>query len=90
MRPARSRRSFGGYATALRQQGRNLVTFLFALILTTAEEVRPVALGLYTYIRTYVNDWSSVMATAVLASIQTVVPACCVHDGRRVKWKGTT
>ena len=42
--------------------------FLFALTLTTTEDVRPVTLGLYTYIGTYVNDWSSVMATAVLAS----------------------
>jgi multiple sugar transport system permease protein len=47
--------------------------FLFALTLTTTEEVRPVTLGLYTYIGTYVNDWSSVMATAVLASIPAMV-----------------
>ncbi|WP_233624720.1 carbohydrate ABC transporter permease [Actinoplanes sp. ATCC 53533] len=47
--------------------------FLFALTLTTTEDVRPVTLGLYTYIGTYVNDWSSVMATAVLASIPAIV-----------------
>jgi len=47
--------------------------FLFALTLTTTEDVRPVTLGLYQYIGTYVNDWSSVMATAVLASIPAVV-----------------
>jgi multiple sugar transport system permease protein len=47
--------------------------FLFALTLTTTEGVRPVTLGLYTYIGTYVNDWSSVMATAVLASIPAIV-----------------
>lgn len=47
--------------------------FLFALTLTTTEDVRPVTLGLYTYIGAYVNDWSSVMATAVLASIPAVV-----------------
>jgi multiple sugar transport system permease protein len=47
--------------------------FLFALTLTTTEEVRPVTLGLYTYIGTYVNDWSSVMATAVLASIPAII-----------------
>jgi multiple sugar transport system permease protein len=47
--------------------------FLFALTLTTTENVRPVTLGLYTYIGTYVNDWSSVMATAVLASIPAIV-----------------
>jgi multiple sugar transport system permease protein len=47
--------------------------FLFALTLTTTEEVRPVTLGIYQYIGTYVNDWSSVMATAVLASLPAVV-----------------
>jgi multiple sugar transport system permease protein len=47
--------------------------FLFALTLTTTEKVRPVTLGIYQYIGTYVNDWSSVMATAVLASIPAVV-----------------
>ena len=47
--------------------------FLFALTLTTTETVRPVTLGIYQYIGTYINDWSSVMATAVLASIPAVV-----------------
>lgn len=47
--------------------------FLFALTLTTTEHVRPVTLGIYQYIGTYVNDWSSVMATAVLASLPAVV-----------------
>jgi multiple sugar transport system permease protein len=47
--------------------------FLFALTLTTTDDVRPVTLGLYTYIGAYVNDWSSVMATAVLASLPAVV-----------------
>lgn len=47
--------------------------FLFALTLTTTENVRPVTLGIYQYIGAYVNDWSSVMATAVLASIPAVV-----------------
>jgi multiple sugar transport system permease protein len=47
--------------------------FLFALTLTTTEDVRPVTLGLYTYIGAFVADWSSVMATAMLASIPAVV-----------------
>lgn len=46
--------------------------FLFALTLTTTEEVRPVTLGLFTYIGTYVKDWSTVMATAVLASVPAI------------------
>ncbi len=47
--------------------------FLFALTLTTTQDVRPVTLGLYQYIGAYVNDWSSVMATAVLASLPAVL-----------------
>lgn len=47
--------------------------FLFALTLTTTEDVRPVTLGIYTYIGSYVPDWSSVMATAVLASLPALV-----------------
>jgi multiple sugar transport system permease protein len=48
--------------------------FLFALTLTTTETVRPVTLGIYQYIGTNgVTEWSSVMATAVLASIPAVV-----------------
>ncbi|MCH6169356.1 carbohydrate ABC transporter permease [Pseudonocardia alaniniphila] len=47
--------------------------FLFALTLTTTEDVRPVTLGLYQYIGSFVNDWSAVMATAVLASLPAVV-----------------
>lgn len=46
--------------------------FLFAVTLTTTEEVRPVTVGLYSYLGTYVSDWSAVMATAVLASIPAV------------------
>src|SRR4051812_4397605 len=47
--------------------------FLFALTLTTTEDVRPVTLGLYTYVGAFVSDWSSVMATAVMASVPAVV-----------------
>jgi multiple sugar transport system permease protein len=47
--------------------------FLFALTLTTTEDVRPVTLGLYTYVGAFVADWSAVMATAVMASIPAVV-----------------
>jgi multiple sugar transport system permease protein len=47
--------------------------FLFALTLTTTSDVRPVTLGIYQYLGAYVSNWSSVMATAVLASIPAVV-----------------
>ncbi len=47
--------------------------FLFALTLTTTEEVRPVTLGIYQYLGTQVSNWSAVMATAVLSSIPAIV-----------------
>ncbi len=47
--------------------------FLFALTLTTTTDVRPVTLGLYQYLGSFVNDWSSVMATAVLACVPAIV-----------------
>ena len=47
--------------------------FLFALTLTTTETVRPVTLGLYQYLGGYVNNWSPVMATEVLASLPAIV-----------------
>ncbi|WP_129336963.1 carbohydrate ABC transporter permease [Cellulomonas endophytica] len=47
--------------------------FLFALTLTTTNTVQPITLGLYSYLGTYVSDWSAVMATAVIASIPAIV-----------------
>jgi len=43
--------------------------FLFALTLTTGDNVQPVTLGIFQYIGSHVQDWSAVMATAVLASL---------------------
>jgi multiple sugar transport system permease protein len=47
--------------------------FLFALTLTTTTAVRPVTLGIYEYIGSYTEDWGSIMATAVLASLPAIV-----------------
>ncbi|AOX47179.1 ABC transporter permease [Microbacterium sp. BH-3-3-3] len=47
--------------------------FLFALTLTTTDAVRPVTLGIYTYLGTQVANWSAVMATAVLSSIPAIL-----------------
>lgn len=47
--------------------------FLFALTLTTTEEIRPVTLGIYQYLGTQVSNWSAVMATAVLSSLPAIV-----------------
>lgn len=47
--------------------------FLFALTLTTTSELRPVTLGIYQYLGAQVQDWSAVMATAVLSAVPAVV-----------------
>jgi multiple sugar transport system permease protein len=47
--------------------------FLFALTLTTTEDVRPVTLSLYTYLGGHVQDWGAVMATSVMASAPAIV-----------------
>jgi multiple sugar transport system permease protein len=46
--------------------------FLFALTLTTTADVRPITLGLYTYVGSFVSDWSPIMATAVLSSLPAI------------------
>jgi multiple sugar transport system permease protein len=47
--------------------------FLFALTLTTVPQLRPVTLGIYEYLGTQVQDWGTVMATAVLSAIPAIV-----------------
>ncbi len=47
--------------------------FLFALTLTTKGDIRPVTLGIYNYLGTQVQNWSAVMATAVLSAIPAIV-----------------
>ena len=47
--------------------------FLFALTLTTTQDVQPITLGIYQYIGTFTSDWSTVMAAAVMASIPAIV-----------------
>ncbi|HWV48794.1 MAG TPA: carbohydrate ABC transporter permease [Microbacterium sp.] len=47
--------------------------FLFALTLTTTEDLTPVTLGIYQYLGTQVANWSAVMATAVLSSIPAIL-----------------
>lgn len=47
--------------------------FIFALTLTTTDTLRPVTLGIYTYLGADQTDWSAVMATSVLASLPAAV-----------------
>ena len=47
--------------------------FLFALTLTTTGDVRPVTLGIYTYLGAQVQNWGPVMATATLSAIPAII-----------------
>ena len=47
--------------------------FLFALTLTTTDEIRPVTLGIYQYLGATVATWNAVMATAVLSALPAIV-----------------
>jgi multiple sugar transport system permease protein len=47
--------------------------FIFALTLTTKSSVRPITLGIYSYLGDHVENWNSVMATAMLASIPAIL-----------------
>jgi multiple sugar transport system permease protein len=47
--------------------------FLFALTLTTTDDVRPITIGIYTYQGAEQADWAATMATSVLASIPAIV-----------------
>lgn len=47
--------------------------FLFALTLTTTQNVRPITLGVYQYLGSEVSNWSAVMATSVLSSLPAII-----------------
>jgi multiple sugar transport system permease protein len=47
--------------------------FLFALTLTTGSSIKPVTLGIYSYLGAQIQSWGPVMATAVLASIPAII-----------------
>lgn len=47
--------------------------FIFALTLTTQGDIRPVTLGIYTYLGAQVQNWGPVMATATLSAIPAIV-----------------
>lgn len=47
--------------------------FLFALTLTTNDDVEPITMGIYTYLGANIAEWNVVMATAVMASIPAIV-----------------
>ncbi|MDQ1546311.1 MAG: multiple sugar transport system permease protein [Actinomycetota bacterium] len=47
--------------------------FVFAVTLTTSATVRPVTLGIYTYLTANIQSWAPVMATAALASIPAII-----------------
>lgn len=47
--------------------------FLFALTLTTSPKIRPVTLGIYQYLGGHIQNWGTVMATAVFSAIPAIV-----------------
>ena len=47
--------------------------FLFALTLTTTNAVTPITLGIYQYLGAQTEQWSPVMATAVIACVPSAV-----------------
>jgi len=47
--------------------------FIFALTLTTDNTLRPITIGIYSYLEGNVQSWSPVMATAVMASIPAII-----------------
>lgn len=47
--------------------------YLYALVLTSSDEMRTLPVGLATFIRLYTIDWGMVMASVVLTSVPLVV-----------------
>lgn len=47
--------------------------FLFALTLTTTDDVRPVTLGIYRYLGANIKVWDAVMATAVISAVPAIL-----------------
>jgi multiple sugar transport system permease protein len=47
--------------------------FIFALTLTTGNSIKPVTLGIYSYLSGQVADWGPVMATSVLAALPAII-----------------
>lgn len=47
--------------------------FIFALTLTSSNEVRPLTLGLYRFIGQYGTEWNNLMAVATLAALPIIV-----------------
>ena len=47
--------------------------FLYALTLSTKQKIVPITLSIYQFIGTHGTDWTSVMATAVMASIPPIM-----------------
>jgi multiple sugar transport system permease protein len=47
--------------------------FIYALTLTTTNEIQPVSVSIFTYLGQYNNAWNSAMAVATLASIPAAI-----------------
>jgi multiple sugar transport system permease protein len=47
--------------------------FIFALTLTSSDDVKPITLGIYDYLEGNVQSWAPVLATAVISSLPAIV-----------------
>ena len=47
--------------------------FVFALTMTTGNAVRPLSLGIYTYLGSNIQSWAPVMATATFAAVPAII-----------------
>ncbi len=47
--------------------------FLFAVTMTTGQDIEPITVGIYRFVGNQTADWNGIMATAVLASIPAAV-----------------
>ncbi|MBO1514135.1 carbohydrate ABC transporter permease [Metabacillus sp. BG109] len=47
--------------------------FLFALTLTTDESIRPLTLGMYTFMGEYLTQWNQLMAVATISAVPIII-----------------
>jgi multiple sugar transport system permease protein len=47
--------------------------FIFALTLTSSNDVRPITLGIYDYLEGNVQSWAPVLATAVISALPAII-----------------
>ena len=54
--------------------------FIFALVLVSRREMQPITMALYAWEKNNVVEWHYLMATAVVATLPTVLLFLCVRN----------